>query len=138
MAGTLLGFFLVFARSVRRRGIPFVAATLLPAATLAAPPSMGAAAAATAPCNVNPGAGPTWSPADDAAAADGHALAGSIAGMGAPTYYAGGYFGQEPSGHPVDVALIDTGVAPVPGLDSGNVVHGPDISFESQSSSLAH
>ncbi len=36
-------------------------------------------------------------------------------------------------GRGVGVALIDTGVAPVPGLSSGNVVNGPDLSFESQS-----
>jgi serine protease AprX len=36
------------------------------------------------------------------------------------------------TGAGVDVALVDSGVAPVPGLDSGNVVDGPDLSFESQ------
>jgi serine protease AprX len=40
--------------------------------------------------------------------------------------WAAGYTGQG-----VDVALIDTGVAPVPGLTSGNVVDGPDLSFDS-------
>ena len=37
------------------------------------------------------------------------------------------------TGRGVGVALIDTGVAPVKGLTSGNVVNGPDLSFESQS-----
>ena len=38
------------------------------------------------------------------------------------------------TGKGVDVALIDSGVAPVPGLDApGQVVNGPDLSFESQS-----
>jgi len=37
------------------------------------------------------------------------------------------------TGQGVDVAVIDTGVAPVPGLaTSGKVVNGPDLSFESQ------
>ncbi|BCJ47184.1 hypothetical protein GCM10010168_72270 [Actinoplanes ianthinogenes] len=36
------------------------------------------------------------------------------------------------TGKGVDVALIDSGVAPVAGLTSGNVVNGPDLSFESQ------
>jgi serine protease AprX len=36
------------------------------------------------------------------------------------------------TGKGVDVALVDTGVAKVPGLTSGNVVNGPDLSFESQ------
>jgi serine protease AprX len=42
------------------------------------------------------------------------------------------------TGKGVGVALIDTGVAPVPGLTSGNVVNGPDLSFDSQAPGLAH
>jgi serine protease AprX len=42
------------------------------------------------------------------------------------------------TGKGVGVALIDTGVAPVPGLTSGNVVDGPDLSFDSQQPGLAH
>src|SRR4051812_32931318 len=46
-------------------------------------------------------------------------------------------FGLLPSnvsltGKGVGIALIDTGVAPVPGLTGGNVVNGPDLSFDSQ------
>ena len=37
------------------------------------------------------------------------------------------------TGRGIGVALIDTGVVPVRGLSSGNVVLGPDLSFESQS-----
>lgn len=40
------------------------------------------------------------------------------------------------TGRGIDVALIDSGVSPVPGLTSGNVVNGPDLSFESQSPAL--
>jgi serine protease AprX len=36
------------------------------------------------------------------------------------------------TGKGVDVALIDSGVAQVKGLTSGNVINGPDLSFESQ------
>jgi serine protease AprX len=36
------------------------------------------------------------------------------------------------TGKGVGVALIDTGVTPVAGLKSGNVVNGPDLSLESQ------
>src|SRR6185437_9881432 len=32
----------------------------------------------------------------------------------------------------VDVAMIDTGVAPVQGIDAQNVIDGPDLSFDSQ------
>jgi len=44
-----------------------------------------------------------------------------------------GYAGQG-----IDVALIDSGVSPVKGLTSGNVVDGPDLSFESQTPQLTH
>jgi serine protease AprX len=39
------------------------------------------------------------------------------------------------TGDGIDVALIDSGVAPVPGLDL-QVVNGPDLSFDSQASNL--
>ena len=42
------------------------------------------------------------------------------------------------TGAGIGVALIDTGVTPVPGLDTGNVVDGPDLSFDSQDPELAH
>jgi serine protease AprX len=42
------------------------------------------------------------------------------------------------TGKGVGVALIDSGVAPVQGLTSGNVVQGPDLSFESQDPALVH
>jgi subtilisin family serine protease len=41
------------------------------------------------------------------------------------------------TGRGIGVALIDSGITPVPGLNaSGKVVHGPDLSFESQSPDL--
>jgi serine protease AprX len=41
--------------------------------------------------------------------------------------------GRKVTGKGVTVAVIDTGVAPAPGLDApGKVVNGPDLSFESQ------
>jgi serine protease AprX len=52
--------------------------------------------------------------------------------MGAPAWWNAGYTGKG-----VDVALIDTGVAPVQGLNSsGKVVYGPDLSLESQNSTF--
>ena len=42
------------------------------------------------------------------------------------------------TGKGIGVALIDSGVAPVKGLTSGNVVNGPDISFESQTPQMQH
>ncbi|MGA8209925.1 MAG: S8 family serine peptidase, partial [Nocardioidaceae bacterium] len=47
--------------------------------------------------------------------------------------YRAGYTGEG-----IGVALIDTGVTEVPGLDTGNVWHGPDLSFDSQDPELAH
>ena len=41
--------------------------------------------------------------------------------------------GRKVTGKDVTVAVIDTGVAPVPGLDlAGKVVNGPDLSFDGQ------
>jgi serine protease AprX len=53
--------------------------------------------------------------------------------VGAHDAYQRGFTGKG-----VGVALIDTGVAPVAGLTSGNVVNGPDLSFDSQNPALAH
>ena len=50
---------------------------------------------------------------------------------GAHAAFRAGYTGKG-----VDVALIDTGVAPVPGLTSGNVINGPDLSFDGQEAAL--
>jgi serine protease AprX len=41
------------------------------------------------------------------------------------------------TGQGVDVALIDSGVAPIEGLDV-NVINGPDLSFESQAENLTN
>ncbi len=43
------------------------------------------------------------------------------------------------TGKGVTVALIDSGVAPVSGLDgSGKIINGPDLSFDSQIKGMAH
>src|SRR3954470_12864061 len=42
------------------------------------------------------------------------------------------------TGKGVGVALIDTGVTQVRGLDTGNVVNGPDLSFDSQDPATAY
>jgi serine protease AprX len=75
---------------------------------------------------------PTWDPTT-AVVNNPHSMYNTLHDIGAPTYYQPGYFGQG-----VDVALIDTGVAPVPGLNGSNVVHGADLSFESQNPDFAH
>ena len=46
------------------------------------------------------------------------------------------FAGSDGSG--IDVAVIDTGVAPVSGLDGDKVVHGPDLSVEGQMAEVAY
>jgi serine protease AprX len=54
--------------------------------------------------------------------------------MGADQYWRAGLTGKG-----VDVAVIDTGVSPVKGLDGTNkVIYGPDLSFDSQNDALRH
>jgi serine protease AprX len=124
-----------FLRARRVVTVTSVALVMLTTPTVAS--FTGAASAATT-CQVNPGAGSSWTTADIAKAKDGHALANSIRDMGAWKFYANGIFGQYRYGGPIDIALIDSGVNPVRGLDTGNVVQGPDLSFESQNPALAH
>ena len=50
-----------------------------------------------------------------------------------PQAWSAGYTGTG-----VDVALVDSGVAPVDGLDGDNVVNGPDLSFEAGYADVAH
>jgi serine protease AprX len=65
----------------------------------------------------------SYSPAKDP-----YSMAALTAMTGATAWWNAGYTGKG-----VDVALIDTGVAPVAGLSgAGKVVYGPDLSLESQ------
>jgi serine protease AprX len=65
-------------------------------------------------------------------ATDGYSMYNLTAQMGAQAWWNAGYTGKS-----IDVAVIDTGVAPVQGLNTaGKVVYGPDLSLESQSRSL--
>jgi serine protease AprX len=92
------------------------------------------------PASVSPSStdtfGRSWSGlwlSADSASASGTSLKDVRAIIGANTGAAASLTGAG-----VGVALIDTGVAPVPGLPAGQVVNGPDLSFESQSSSLRY
>ncbi len=54
--------------------------------------------------------------------------------MGATKYWQAGFTGRG-----VDVAIVDSGVSPVAGLNGkGKVVRGPDLSFESQAPNLRY
>jgi serine protease AprX len=68
------------------------------------------------------------------AAADTYSIFNSTRLMGAQGMWSTGLTGRG-----VDVALIDTGVTPVRGLDApGKIVNGPDISFDSPAAALRH
>jgi serine protease AprX len=65
---------------------------------------------------------------------DPYSMANVTLGTGAQAWWDAGYTGKG-----VDVALIDSGVTPVDGLNApGKVVNGPDLSLDSQSSSLRY
>ena len=58
----------------------------------------------------------------------------SVVFVHAQDLWANGYTGKG-----IGVAVIDTGITPVPGLNNpGQVIDGPDLSFDSQTPSLAH
>ena len=66
------------------------------------------------------------------AATDMNSMYNTTQYTGAQAWWSAGFTGAG-----VDVAIIDTGVSPVEGLsDPGKIVHGPDLSFESQSESF--
>jgi serine protease AprX len=66
-------------------------------------------------------------------ATDPSSMVNTTRAIGAQAWWSAGYTGRG-----VDIALIDTGVAPVEGLAGpGKVIYGPDLSFESQVPALA-
>ncbi len=63
---------------------------------------------------------------------DGNSMAATTDYSGAQAWWAAGYTGKG-----VDVALIDSGVVPVEGLNTaGKIIYGPDLSLESQAANL--
>jgi len=65
---------------------------------------------------------------------DPYSMANVTLGTGAQAWWNAGYTGKG-----VDVALIDSGVAPVAGLNApGKVVNGPDLSLDSQSPTMRY
>jgi serine protease AprX len=89
-------------------------------------------ALATAFGGLRPGA--SWGAAAYNPAADPYSMQNTTAADGVQAWWNAGYTGKG-----VDVAVIDTGVAPVAGLSApGKVINGPDLSLESQSFGLQH
>ncbi len=79
---------------------------------------------------IRPGA--SWGSSAYDPTSDPYSMQNVMAGDGAQAWWNGGYTGAG-----VDVALIDTGVAPVSGLNTPDkIVNGPDLSLESQNPSL--
>jgi serine protease AprX len=79
---------------------------------------------------IRPGA--SWGSSAYDPSSDPYSMQNITAGDGAQDWWNAGYTGAG-----VDVALIDTGVAPVSGLDApGKIVNGPDLSLESQNPSF--
>src|SRR3954463_3383195 len=73
------------------------------------------------------------------AGADGYDPAADMNSMGNTTSYSGAaaWWNAGYTGAGVDVALIDTGVSPVAGLNApGKIIYGPDLSLESQAPNL--
>ncbi|MGQ0824159.1 MAG: S8 family serine peptidase [Actinomycetota bacterium] len=81
-------------------------------------------------------------PAAYDAATDPYSMLNIARAMGADSFWNAGARGTQTVGgvtKQVDVAIIDTGVAPVGTLASpGALIHGPDLSFDSQVAELAH
>jgi hypothetical protein len=133
-------------RHVVLLSIALGAAALVPVATADATIIPG-----TPACNPNPGRGNVWGSDVDGVRDDDNLLAGTAVGtregysmigaaqdMGAWAYYKNNVYGYDSKNRkPIDVAVIDSGVAPVLGLNGTNVVHGPDLSFEAQTA-FAH
>jgi serine protease AprX len=84
-------------------------------------------AAALVLSGVSWGATATYDPSTDL-----YSMYNLTSQMGAPAWWKAGYTGKG-----IDVAVIDTGVSPVQGLNgTGKVVYGPDLSLESQAPKL--
>ncbi len=81
---------------------------------------------------IRPGA--SWGSSSYDATTDPYSMQAITAGDGAQAWWNAGLTGKG-----VDVALIDTGVAPVPALSgAGKIVNGADLSIESQDPSLRY
>jgi serine protease AprX len=78
--------------------------------------------------------GASWGATGYDPGSDSYSMQNITAGDGVQSWWNAGYTGKG-----VDVAVIDTGVAPVAGLNTpGKVINGPDLSLESQNPSLQY
>jgi serine protease AprX len=78
--------------------------------------------------------GASWGSSAYDPTADPYSMQNITAADGVQAWWNAGYTGKG-----VDVAVIDTGISPVAGLNSaGKVINGPDLSLESQDPSLRY
>ena len=78
--------------------------------------------------------GASWGSSVYDPAADSYSMQNITAADGTQAWWSSGYTGKG-----VDVAVIDTGISPVAGLNAaGKVINGPDLSLESQNPSLQY
>ena len=79
-------------------------------------------------------AGASWGAGAYDPATDPNSAAATTSYLGAQAWWSAGY-----TGNGIDVAVIDSGVAPVQGLSSpGKILYGPDLSLESQAPNLTN
>jgi serine protease AprX len=79
-------------------------------------------------------AGASWGASAYDPALDMNSMYNATRYTGAQAWWTAGYTGKG-----IDVAVIDTGVSPVAGLEApGKVIHGPDLSLESQAPNLTN
>src|SRR4051794_19410171 len=116
-----------FIGTSRRVSAAMTAAALLPLAVTGPAESAGGSAEHAR----TPWAGASWLGDTDAEA--GTTLATVRKVIGADTGAAASLTGKG-----VGIAMIDTGVAPVPGIPTAQVINGPDLSFESQADNLRY
>jgi serine protease AprX len=123
-------------RGRRRLSTTLVVLTLIAGATVAGGDAQADDGMPMGRRVTDPADCPGWPTAVYDAAGDPYSLHNQIRAMGAPEYWRAGYFGADRrTGRPIDIALIDSGVAPIAGFDAGNVVDGPDLSFEAPAAS---
>jgi serine protease AprX len=97
-------------------------------------PAMGQLAASPGVGSVTANESVRMQAAAYAPTTDAGSLYNTTLATGAQAYWKAGWTGKG-----VDVAVVDTGTAPVPGLaGAGKLVNGPDLSFESQSPNLRY
>jgi serine protease AprX len=113
------------------RGVSWGPSALRPAWLRALVPGLAATVLAASVSFVTAGtaAAATYNPGTDP-----YSMAAVDSYIGATTWWNQGYTGKG-----IDVALIDTGVSPVPALSRpGQVVNGPDLSIDGQNPALTY